>query len=459
MVYRVFVLLFPLLAVAATLSAQVTVPKESADIQSEIASLRAQLDSLRLELQARSSSDDETFDLEERLENRIRDLESKIDAIARATAPTVFNPRTTGFLNFSGRADSKPVQNEEGDVAIDNRLFLRSIELDFRGAVDPYAEAVLVFAMEDEAGTGFAFEPEEAYAIIKQVPILEAAPLGVKARIGKFRAPFGVSNKLHMHDLPWTTRPLVISKYLGTEHGDFFESGFNPIGFDFDFFLPSPIPGATAEMNLSFVKSGELRVARPDAEYTALTGKQPALVGHLTLSSDWNNEHLLVGGVSSYFERGMHYSNGLGVDDRVGSKTQLLGLDVTYKWTPARGGSARSFVAGGEFIFGKVSSRDEGGEEYDSSPLGWYAYAQYQFSFWTYLGIRYDRVREPFDFGEVTQSIGGYLSYYTTEFLRFRLGLDHRISTIPSVNGRTSFLFEVNVVFGSHPVEPYWVTR
>jgi hypothetical protein len=458
MVYSNWIFPGMLFLAFAAAQAQSTQAIQSDDLRAQVLSLRTQVDSLRTEIYQRLNQD-EMAELEERFEKQLRTLESKIDGLARSTASTIFNPRTTAFLNFAARKDGKQVTDEEGSMAIDNRLFLRSIELDFRGAVDPYAEAVVIFSMEDEAGTGFAFEPEEAYALIKRLPVFETAPLGMKVKVGKFRVPFGVSNRLHMHDLPWTTRPLIISKYLGTEHGDFFESGFNPVGLDFDLFLPSPVPGATMEMNLSFVRAGDLRIARPAPDYTVLAGKQPALAAHVTLSSDWNNEHLLAGGFSSYFERGMHYSHASNLVERTDGKTNLFGVDLTYKWTPARGGSSRSFVVGGEVIFGTETSRDGEGVPETRSPFGWYTYAQYQFSFGTYLGVRYDRVREPEDLNEVTQAIGVYLSYYTTEFLRFRIGVDRRASSSPSVNGRTGVLFEVNVVFGSHPTEPYWVTR
>jgi hypothetical protein len=58
-----------------------------------------------------------------------------------------------------------------------------------------------------------------------------------------------------------------------------------------------------------------------------------------------------------------------------------------------------------------------------------------------------------------TQVAAGYLSYYTSEFLRFRAGYEHRWSDVAADNGINSFIAEVNVVFGSHPTEPYWVNR
>jgi len=41
--------------------------------------------------------------LEETLEKRLTYLETKIDAVSRATAPVAFNPGMTAFINFAAR--------------------------------------------------------------------------------------------------------------------------------------------------------------------------------------------------------------------------------------------------------------------------------------------------------------------------------------------------------------------
>ncbi len=411
------------------------------ELRRELTLLRMQFDSLRAVSQAGGGiSEDGADALSERFEKRIRELENKIDAVSRSTASVVFNPRTTIFVNVAARADNNAVFNAAGIAKIDNRPFMRTVELDFRAPVDPYAEAVVILALEDEAGTGFAIDPEEAYGLIKRLPILETAPLGMKLKIGKFRAPLGVNNKLHMHDLPWTTRPLVISRFLGTEHGEFFESGFNPTGVDFDFFLPKFIPGATAEMNVDFLRAGELAFSE------GAENKQPAYLAHLNLSWDWDNEHLLFLGGSGYLERGE-------------SPTSMMGFDLTYRWAPSERRTSRSFVAGGEVFIGKRTSVDTTGSEIVAKPYGWFAYTQYQLSYWLYIGARYDWLQEPTDETLTTKSLSAYASYYTTEFLRFRLGFESRQSDIPTQNNLNTIHFEVNFVFGSHPTEPYWVNR
>lgn len=421
---------------------EVSVKENASDsLREEIHQLHVQLDSLKaLRDNDLTEREDQLDHLEDLLEKRIESLENKVDAISRASAPIVLNPKMTAFINFAARADSKSVLDASGESEISDRPFLRTVEMELLNAVDPYAEARAIISLENQAGGEFSVDAEEAYGLIKRLPILEDAPLGLKLKIGKFRAPFGVNNKIHMHDLPWTTRPLAVAKYLGTEHGEFFESGYNPTGIDLDFFLPNPIPQSTLEMNADVVRSGEVGLS------LGQSGTQPAYIGHLTWSEDWSNEHLLLLGVSAYDENGMN-------------QTRLFGADLTYKWAPSENRESHSFVAGGEFYTGKHSTIDTTSKEISQSPYGWYTYLQYQTSYWIYLGVRYDWVKEPANDQLVTRAVAGYLSYYTTEFLRFRLGIEHRMSDIPAEDNLTTGLFEVNFVFGSHPTEPYWVNR
>ena len=412
------------------------------DLRGEVARLRHDIDSLKSLRHSDLLTQSDMLDrLEESLEKRLTYLETKIDAVSRATAPVAFNPGMTAFINFAARGDSKKVY-DLADPAneISNRPFLRTVEMELLGAVDPYATAVAVISIENQAGREFGIDAEEAYGLLKRIPILEDAPLGMKVKIGKYRAPFGVSNKIHMHDLPWTTRPLAVARYLGTEHGDFFESGFNPTGMDLNFYVPNPIPQTTMEMNLDVVRAGELTLSGGRG------GAQPAYVGHLNLSRDWSNQHLLILGLSAYEEHGI-------------AITRLYGADITYKWAPLEERESHSFVAGGEVFAGRHLFTDSAAAVSSNSPVGWYGYLQYQTSYWLYLGLRYDWVEEPSNDRLVTRSAGGYASYYTTEFLRLRLGFEHRWSDIPVQNNVNTVLFEINLVFGSHPTEPYWVNK
>jgi hypothetical protein len=342
------------------------------------------------------------------------------------------------------RVDDKPVLTPHG-VAIDDRPFLRTAEFDFRAAVDPYADAVAILSAEDQAGAGFSADVEEGYVVIKRLPILESAPLGLKLKIGRYRAPIGQVNRLHMHDLPWTTRPLPISRFLGTENGEFFESGYNPVGIDAEVILPEFIPGAVMELNADVVDGGSIAVSSGSHDH-------PGYLGHYNLFFTAHDTHDFNFGVSGYYEAGVH-------------RTGLLALDALYKWKPLAAGEFHSVVIGGELFYAnRRFALDTNGDglpdtEKQAAPLSWFGFAQVQLSWHVYLGGRYDYVQDINDPSLTTQVAAGYLSYYTSEFLRFRAGYEHRWSDVAAENGVNSFIAEVNVVFGSHPTEPYWVNR
>jgi len=389
----------------------------------------------------------------EELTEENQDLQADIDDLFKQQQTprkepirlNLMNPPITVFANMAARVDSDPVMSAGGE-RIDDKIFLRTAEVDFRAAIDPYADGVLILAMEDEAGTGFEADLEEVYLILKRLPIAESAPLGLKLKLGRFRAPLGSVNRLHMHDLPWTTRPLPIAQYLGTEQGSFFESGFNPEGLDAELFLPTIIPGAVMELNLDVLDAGDIALTEGNG------GQEPAGLGHYNLFFTVADAHDFNLGLSAYYEGG----------DR---PVALYSADFLYKWKPLEQGEFHSFVLGGEAFYADrkfaIDTDDDGIPDTDAhtNPFAAFGFAQYQLTWHTYVGGRYDYVRHIDDDDLATQVAAAYVSYYTSEFLRFRLGYEYQMSDIPALDGVSTGIAEVNFVLGSHPTEPYWVNR
>ncbi|MFQ5511220.1 MAG: hypothetical protein ACE5EO_05165 [Candidatus Krumholzibacteriia bacterium] len=381
--------------------------------------------------------------LERKHGERLEELERLIDALeaeaarnARAAAPkaqrlNVFNPRLTAFGNFIGRLDSDPVLTEEGD-AIDDRLNLREVEVDFRAAVDPWADAVVITTWESEVPNSFQTEIEEGYVTLKKLPVLDWAPWGLKLKAGRYRPEFGRFNKIHTHDLPQVSRPLPLRAFLG-------EEGFIQNGVSAQFFVPTPGEGNTLEATVDLLNGGDLPAAAGNA------GADPAALGHLKWFWDVAAGHDLEVGASYY--RGQF-------DPAGDLDTKLYGIDFTYKWKPFGQGEWRSLLLGGELFAADI---DQAGGLV--TPLGYYGWGQYQFNRRTYLGARYDFTENVLDAAVESRSVGAFLSYYTTEFLRLRVGYEHQTSDVPALDNLDTGFVEVNFVFGSHPVEPYWVSR
>jgi hypothetical protein len=98
-------------------------------------------------------------------------------------------------------------------------------------------------------------------------------------------------------------------------------------------------------------------------------------------------------------------------------------------------------------------------EKHHAAPFGYFAFAQYQLTFSTYLGVRWDDTATLVDDSARRRAISAYLTWYTSEFMRFRFGYEHRISDLAEEDGRNSAFAELNFIFGAHPPEPFWVNR
>ena len=103
-------LLFCMFLLASAAGAQESEPARSKlvdDLRLELARLHHEIDSLKALRSADLVTQSDMLDrLEENLEKRLTYLETKIDAVSRATAPVAFNPGMTAFINFAARGDS-----------------------------------------------------------------------------------------------------------------------------------------------------------------------------------------------------------------------------------------------------------------------------------------------------------------------------------------------------------------
>lgn len=360
------------------------------------------------------------------------------------TRLNVFNPRATVFGNGLLRLDDRKVFLTDGTSKqrIDSRFNLREAELDFRAAIDPFADGVVIATLESDVPGEFSVGVEEGYALIKNLPFLSRPPLGMRLKVGRFRSEFGRFNRLHTHDLPQSTRPLAVQTFLGPE-------GHAANGLSGRFLLPVPFDEESAvELTLQAFSGGDIAVAPGTND--------PGLLGNLRWSRTFAGVH------SADLSAIVHY----GHSDPAGRlPVTTYSVDGLYKWKPLRRGEWRSFLLGGQLFFSDrrflppVHSGADALRARTTHPLGYFVFGQYQLSRRLMAGVRWDWTEDIANDARTTMAVQPYVSYYFSEFLRLRLGLEHRWSDLPGEDGRNTALLETNFVFGSHPTEPFWVNR
>ncbi|GIW70884.1 MAG: hypothetical protein KatS3mg102_0426 [Planctomycetota bacterium] len=340
------------------------------------------------------------------------------------------NPRITVFGDAAA-----PLELSGHETELDDRFSVREVELDFRAAVDPYASGVLILAAEEEEPGEYHLDVEEAYLT------LDTLPWRLHAQIGRFLPAIGFVNRLHTHDLPWTIRPLPNQDFIGGEEG------WRENGVRLSWLAPALGP-LTVELS-GWVLNGENPVVLAGA-----ASDDPAWMGRVEATLEFGPGHFLSAGSNLLFG----YN-----DEDARRKSRLLTGDAIYKYQPNQWFSTVLF---GEAYY--LEKEVAGGTEYG---FGAWVGAQLQPALgrlWaplqhTYLGVRYDFSNYDEQTEDAEQwALAGYLSWYTTEFLRFRIGYEHRERESTGGLGRPDeqrVMLQVTLVFGSHPVEPFWFNR
>ncbi len=380
--------------------------------------------------------------------DQIDSLQAQIDQLkeqvnTRQERASTFNPGITVFGNLFGclgGADDE-VEHDHGaegheghhhGAACPNSLWLREVELDFRASVDPWADAVLILSLEQEQPGIFSAEVEEGYVTLRQLPVINAAPLGLKLKAGRFLTSFGRFNKIHLHDLPQPTLPFIMTAFFG-------DHGLARNGVSAQFLIPTPGDDNALTATIEVVGGGGIALS-PIEDHT-----WPGFLGHLGWFFNLSDGHDLELGASAYVEP---------QNNKPVKPVQVYGGDFNYKWKPFDRGEWRSFLFGGEAFLANVPDQISG-----NLPFGFFAWSQYQFNQNAYLGLRYTYGQNLIDRTHYKHGVGMFFTYYTTEFLRFRFGYERLVDRVVASAGENQVMFELNFVFGSHPVEPYWVNR
>ena len=101
-----------------------------------------------------------------------------------------------------------------------------------------------------------------------------------------------------------------------------------------------------------------------------------------------------------------------------------------------------------------ADSYDPGGVKRNA--WGAYLLGQQQLNRDWYAGLRLDWTQDPNDDSLERWAVNPYVSWYWSEFLRWRLQYQHRGGDGPSED---VLYLQATFIFGAHPPHPYWAMR
>ncbi len=325
----------------------------------------------------------------------------------------------------------------------ENRFFPREVELNLFGQIDPFASGVMrIEAGEEEAGGEARINLAEAYLTLLTLPY------GTQLRLGQMRNRFGLLNEHHRDGLPQSDVPNVLLRFLG-------EEGLVERGAELTWI---PL--------LPFFVEALVGVFDGDNETAFGRGKlnEPLVTGRLRTFFELSDTSALQLGISG--------AHGL-TPDRLNST--LAGFDAKYKYRPD-GWLHPLFTLGGEALFSirRAAVSDEIDTDGDGVPdttvdkkrmlnrFGWYTWGELQpWRRWAF-GVRFDSTEYPETPGR-EWAIEPYMTFFPSEFLRFRLGYKHTershrdlfADTGASARIVDELLFQATFILGAHPAHPF----
>lgn len=330
------------------------------------------------------------------------------------------------LLNAGWSTDPEPSHYLElGDHDPNQRGFsMRNAEIALDGAVDPYFKGFANIVLKLDQNNETAIELEETYLQTTALP----AHLQLKA--GQFFAAFGRQNSQHPHQWAFVDEPLILTRTLGPE-------GLRNLGAQVSWLAPTPFyteaslgifdgEGGTA---FSFRNQGDFllgadRVHGRSTLDQNIEGFADLLyVPRVASSFDLSDTQTIVGGISAAFAPN---------DTGSGSRTEIYGADVYWKWKPATSDAGFPFVSvQAEGLFQRFGAAADPSLLLPAENLqDWGFYSQVLWGFkrrWV-AGLRGEYVNgnhgafDPQDVfrGERTR-VSPDLTFYPTEFSKIRL--------------------------------------
>jgi hypothetical protein len=287
----------------------------------------------------------------------------------RPAAAGVTNPDISALGQVLGGWTDDPQSKDKEEPA----LKLGEAEFVLDAPLNPYFKGWFTLSGGPE-GIGV----EEAYA-----SLFKGLPWGLAAKAGKYRLPFGKSNPMHPHALPFIDPPRSVQSLL------FGEEGFNETAVEVSDLLPMPGDWAST-LYLDVIDGTSFHA-----------GQEGTRLGYL---GRWTNDFLL--GESGALETGISGATGT---DSLGPDTRswLAGADVKAKFYLA-GASQLTLQAEGIW-----KRSHPGGAAEDRAGL--YAFGDYRYHTRWNGGLLYEQWQREGETDRIDRGARAFLGYAVLE--------------------------------------------
>ena len=324
---------------ATTAEAQRSDPRVDS-LRAEVQSLRARLDSLS----RTDTAGDALAELRARAQaasrERPRDTTRAVSA-AGGRNLSQLNPEISVTADLRGAIQTEGPQHDMAE--------LHEVEFAFQSALDPYSHTK-IFAGVHEGEV----EIEEGYFYYTGLPL--------RLDLGVFRQQLGELNRWHLHAVPETDYPLVLTTYAG-------EEGLAAAGLS-AYWVAAAL--GTHEI-WGQVTLGSNEVLFED-------GDRPSYLVHLNNFWQLTRATYLQVGVTGVY----------GTNPDADLRTTLGGLDLRLTWRPPDRARYREWNLRGELM---ALSKERGGS--GDTRWGWYVGTNYKLGQRWIVGLRYDDVEAP----------------------------------------------------------------
>jgi len=333
------------------------------------------------------------------------------------------------------------------------------MELFIDGYLNPYAKAAANLSYENNQ-----MGVEELYG-----NIVNGLPLDMQIKAGKFLVGFGKLNTVHPHAWPFLERPLFHQVFFG-------QNGFNDVGVNFSFALPTG--DLFTGLDLGLFK-GKSITPLTDVNYVD-RGVNPLFVGRLNTFipiDDYTNLEVgLSGSYGAYAKGNLVYSSPPENNGSVNTfYYNYYGVDFKFKYSPnaysvltiqGEGLLDNRSVPRFEQFVGQWTTESS----QNISNCGAFIYADYKFDKQYSFGVKYDYtagiINDAPTFNTLanddknsTQGIEAWIGYYPAEETTVvRLGFQHlsfNYANGYSRDGETTLKLQFIFSLGPHKAHPF----